>query len=72
MGERQRWRCAICGRNLQTHGYVVDHCHRTSRVRGLLCAEDNQLAVRLDPAFLLVNIWRLAEYLESDFDGRSL
>jgi hypothetical protein len=42
MLEEQEWRCRICkgvfGRELPA---VVDHCHETRRVRGLLCANCN-------------------------------
>lgn len=39
MARAQRWRCAICARPPYPTGsrLVVDHCHRTQRVRGLLC-----------------------------------
>lgn len=39
MGRQQRWRCAICGRPPYPKGarLVVDHCHKTGRVRALLC-----------------------------------
>lgn len=34
---RQRYRCATCPRRLTTQTARIDHCHRTNRVRGLLC-----------------------------------
>lgn len=39
MARAQRWRCAICARPPYPAGskLVVDHCHRTHQVRGLLC-----------------------------------
>lgn len=45
MGNRQGWVCAICaGPPLQGNGnrLVVDHCHRTGKVRALLCARCNK------------------------------
>lgn len=30
----QNGKCAICGRNEKLH---IDHCHRTGKIRGLLC-----------------------------------
>jgi hypothetical protein len=37
---RQGGACAICGRRPKEKLYV-DHCHRTDRVRGLLCRDCN-------------------------------
>ena len=40
---KQKGKCAICG-NGQSSVFVsldVDHCHRTGKVRGLLCANCN-------------------------------
>jgi hypothetical protein len=36
--QRQHERCAICGRRI---ALVVDHCHETGRIRGLLCRDCN-------------------------------
>lgn len=46
MLEKQAGRCAICGRTREENGkrkkmLAVDHCHKTNRVRGLLCAPCN-------------------------------
>lgn len=41
----QNNRCAICGYSSDKHGKyfpVVDHCHTTGKVRGLLCMNCNQ------------------------------
>jgi hypothetical protein len=37
MLQRQRNVCAVCGRDGGPRGLVVDHCHRSGQVRGLLC-----------------------------------
>lgn len=40
--EDQNNGCAICGELCKTRAYLsVDHCHRTNRVRGLLCDSCN-------------------------------
>lgn len=42
LSKRQRGRCAICRRGEADAGaFVVDHCHETGRVRGLLCNSCN-------------------------------
>lgn len=35
---KQKGQCAICG---QTEKLVIDHCHSTDKVRGLLCIKCN-------------------------------
>lgn len=37
MLERQNSRCAICCTEVSSETMVVDHCHGSSRVRGILC-----------------------------------
>ena len=71
MAERQNGECAICGyrsinpkavSSLKTD-LVVDHCHLTSRIRGLLCSNCNS-----GIGFLKENkniLLRAIEYLES-------
>ena len=39
--EAQQGRCALCGA-MPTESMHVDHCHKTGRVRGLLCGHCNK------------------------------
>lgn len=41
LGDRQHWKCAIC-KELPVKKLEVDHCHRTGKVRGLLCGYCNK------------------------------
>ena len=45
--EEQEGNCAICGRSSSNHNMtdhlIVDHCHDTNNVRGLLCNNCNFL-----------------------------
>lgn len=38
----QRGRCAICRRPPKGKRLAIDHCHKTSKVRGLLCDRCNR------------------------------
>ena len=65
--------CWICGRVPQPGKTLyVDHCHKTKRVRGLLCWTCNYRLLGKgalnDPA----RHEAAAEYLRSDFDARNL
>ena len=38
----QNGQCAVCGTEATSHtALVVDHCHKTGKVRGLLCSKCN-------------------------------
>lgn len=37
----QEGKCALCGRAITLRSSKLDHCHRTMRVRGLLCNNCN-------------------------------
>jgi hypothetical protein len=39
---KQRGRCAICGQPAGKRALNLDHCHRSFRVRGLLCGPCNR------------------------------
>jgi hypothetical protein len=46
--ERQKSKCAICGRKQSGKRLSVDHCHSTGLVRGLLCNKCNAALGLLD------------------------
>lgn len=60
MFEEQEGRCAVCRRKPKK--LVVDHCHKTGRVRALLCRSCNTAMgmAQDDPELLR----QMAEYLE--------
>lgn len=58
MKQKQGGRCALCQREIEL---VVDHCHETGRVRGLLCNCCNRALGQLGDS--LASIKRVAEYL---------
>lgn len=62
LSEEQGHRCAICGGS-GSRRLVVDHCHETKRVRGLLC---NHCNLMLGHARDSAQVLRAgAEYLEA-------
>jgi hypothetical protein len=60
MFEKQEGRCAICKRQ-RPYLLLVDHCHKTHRVRGLLCKICNTFLAYIhdDPSYVV-------EYFEFD------
>ncbi len=64
--------CAICGRE-PTPGrrLHVDHCHRSLRVRGLLCGFCNQHVLGRGKEEAILHD-EAAAYVRSSFDGRQL
>lgn len=59
----QNNKCAICGRSPKTKALSVDHCHKTDKVRGLLCWPCNRFLGHIgDDTDLLKN---MIDYLES-------
>lgn len=65
MLEDQNWGCAVCGDGPErtVQGTLpVDHCHKTGKIRGLLCDRCNRaLGLLRDSA---VNVRALLRYLE--------
>lgn len=66
MSARQNDVCAICKRpeTMKNRSLAVDHCHKTGRIRGLLCGGCNVSLGRVndDPALLQSMI----DYLRAD------
>ena len=66
--ESQNYTCAICGSNetgsAHTQHFSVDHCHKTGKIRGLLCKPCNIMLGESqdDPKIL----FRAIEYLENN------
>lgn len=60
---KQNGCCKICelppNKNKRLH---VDHCHKTGKVRGLLCAQCNWFIGKIDKNFEIIN--KLQEYYE--------
>jgi hypothetical protein len=40
--QRQNGLCALCGKVFSGNDIVVDHCHTTNEIRGLLCHKCNR------------------------------
>lgn len=59
---KQENRCAVCGRPPTREALHADHCHKTGRVRGLLCGKCNRGVGMFDDS--PTNLRRAAEYLE--------
>lgn len=56
MFEQQNGKCAICERDWTNfkHEFAIDHCHKTGKVRGLLCFPCNtKLATVENSLFML-------------------
>lgn len=41
MAKAQGYSCAICGERPPKRKLAIDHCHRSGKVRGLLCSNCN-------------------------------
>jgi hypothetical protein len=70
--QQQGGGCAICG-GKETYGNKknlnIDHCHKTGRVRGILCSKCNKAIGLLmdDPMLLQLAIAYLQKHNEQDF-----
>lgn len=64
---KQNYQCAICDttepRNAQHKHFYVDHCHKTNKLRGLLCYRCNSAIGYLDDS--ANNCDKAAEYLRT-------
>lgn len=54
--------CAICHKPPTKNPLYVDHCHKTGRIRGLLCAVCNHLIARVESDAELFG--RIVQYLK--------
>lgn len=64
--EKQKGCCAICGRHQSEFKRIlaVDHCHKTGKIRGLLCLKCNlNLGVW---AWSIVNKNKIQQYLKRE------
>ena len=59
----QGGRCAICDK--PTDALVVDHCHKTGIVRGILCNADNLALHRFEDADFVSRTFRYLKMGES-------
>jgi hypothetical protein len=80
---QQQRKCALCGRDLDLSEAVLDHCHETGRVRGVLHRQCNQVEGRViswvkrsgcgtDPSSVRVFIENILAYWDLDFSQNPL
>ena len=62
--EKQNGRCAICRHPLPKGTAVVDHCHETGEVRGLLCNADNLALGLVEDGRNILRIQSMLTYAE--------
>jgi len=66
--DKQNGKCKLCGkdkpRNKAKH-LIVDHCHKTNKVRGLLCNDCNVLLGKLKDDIDFIE--RIKQYLAASF-----
>lgn len=68
MLEKQGGGCAICGRAPGKFRHHVDHCHKTGRVRGILCHQCNWYIGKVERGDGLLE--KIAAYLKRGEDDR--
>ena len=67
--EKQRGLCSICFKKELGKKLAVDHCHKSKKIRGLLCQNCNiGIGVFKDDTLLLRSA---IEYLSKNNDGRA-
>lgn len=64
MLKKQGGSCAICKNNDTNRKLAVDHCHKTNKIRGLLCGKCNRAIGMLDDN--LENAKNLVEYIKQN------
>ena len=57
----QNGRCKICGEHVDYDKIKTDHCHRSGKVRGLLCNRCNFLLAAIDDKMFFDNALRYLE-----------
>jgi hypothetical protein len=40
MQKKQHNKCGVCKKDI-TNNYTIDHCHKSNKIRGLLCRQCN-------------------------------
>jgi hypothetical protein len=60
--QNQQEQCAVCNQSTDTPS--LDHCHKTNRIRGILCPECNKAAGLLQDD--VSRIEALANYIGND------
>lgn len=63
MKKSQHSKCSICSTDLNEKNTHIDHCHKTGKVRSLLCSRCNQAIGLLDED--LQKIQKAADYIRS-------
>lgn len=69
--DSQNNKCAICGRGPAENGKKLhlDHCHKTNKIRGLLCAQCNWYLGFIEKDYTILN--KILQYLKINLDGSS-
>lgn len=67
MFNEQEGKCAICKRHQSEFKkrLVVDHNHKTGKIRGLLCSPCNRMLGQVGDSFTILR--NAIEYLKSEF-----
>jgi hypothetical protein len=68
MLEEQKNKCLICESDFTAKGPQIDHCHKTGKVRGILCSLCNTAIGKLKDSVEIIT--RAAKYVETEGDIR--